>query len=155
MFREPFIRLQLFRLNRRKRKLAKEEEVYFKKSKEKKQPEILEEWYGTVGFYEYDIIAWEREKIVSDALLEEADELHLPRPQYGDKEKWEQDKPQMVTDYVLTTEAMAELRGMIRKEKRERRETFESWVKIIGSLITIGTGLVGALIGLVAVWKHK
>jgi len=50
---------------------------------------------------------------------------------------------------------MTEVRATIRKEKRERRESVEWWVKIISGLITIGTGLVGALIGLVAVWKHK
>ena len=50
---------------------------------------------------------------------------------------------------------MTELRATIRKEEKERREVFEWWVKVIGGFITIGTGLVGALIGLVSVWKHK
>lgn len=53
---------------------------------------------------------------------------------------------------ALTPEAMTELRTTIEKERRERRETVEWWVKMIGGFITIGTGLVGALIGLVAVW---
>ncbi len=54
---------------------------------------------------------------------------------------------------MLTPEAMTELRAAIRKERRERRETVDSWAKIIGRIITICTGLVGAIIGLVAVWK--
>jgi hypothetical protein len=41
--------------------------------------------------------------------------LHLPRPQYGDKGKWEEDRPQQVTDYVLTPEAMVELRTALVK----------------------------------------
>ena len=155
MFRGLRERIDLYKLNRREKKLDAEEERVRKKAKEKKDQSILDEWYGTVGYWEYDDIEWERKKIVSDSLVSEADELHLPRPQYGDKAKWEEDRPQMVTGYVLTPEAMVELRTVIRKEKRERRETVEWWVKIIGGLITIGTGLVGALIGLISVWKHK
>ena len=46
-------------------------------------------------------------------------------------------------------------RAAIRNEKRARRETVEWWVKIIGGFITIVTGLVGALIGLISVLKHR
>ena len=96
-----------------------------------------------------------RKKIVSDSLIKEADKLHLPRPQYGEKDEWEENNPPIETGYVLTREAIVELRTAIRKEKRERRETVEWWVKIISGLIAILTGLVGALIGLVSVWKHR
>jgi hypothetical protein len=155
MFRRIRDRIALYKLNRQERKLNAEGERIHKEAREKKDQSIVDEWYGTTAYWQYEEIQWSRKKIPSDALLQEADELHLPRPQYGDKDKWEEDRPQMVTDYVLTPEAMAELRTTIRKEKRERRETVEWWVKIIGGLITIGTGLVGALIGLVSVWKHR
>ncbi len=109
-----------------------------------------------MGHYEYEELAWKRKALVSQSLINEADGLHLPRPQYNDKEKWDSNCPEHVERILaLTPEAMTELRTTIRKEKRERRETVEWWVKIIGGLITIGTGLVGALIGLVSVWKHK
>ena len=155
MFRGIRERTALYKLNRREKKLDAEGERVHKEAKEKKDRRIVDEWYGTFASYEYDDIEWSRKRIVSDNLIKEADELHLPRPQYGDKDKWEIDKPPMAVGEALTPEAMVDLRAVIRKEKRERRETVEWWVKIIGGLITIGTGLVGALIGLVSVWKHR
>jgi len=82
-------------------------------------------------------------------------EITIRQPQDHDTDTWEADRPIMAVGDVLTTEAITELRTAIRKEKRERRETVESWLKIIGGFIGVVTGLVGALIGLVSVWKHK
>lgn len=150
-------RIAVYKLNRKEKSLDEEAVRVQKAAKEKKQPELYDEW-ESAAHWEYEVIAWSRKKVVSDALIREADELHLPRPQYGDNGKWEEeekDEPLAQTGMVLTPEAMAELRGTIRKERRERRETVESWVKIIGGLLTIVTGLVGALIGLVSVLKHK
>ena len=78
-----------------------------------------------------------------------------PSIQY--KTKWEEadeytDNP---GQRVLTPEAMAELRATIRKERRERREKIEFYIKLMGGIIAIATGLVGALIGLVSTWNHK
>jgi hypothetical protein len=156
MFRGIRDKIALYKLDRKEKKLDAEGEHVRQKAREKKDQLILDEWYGTYASYEYDDIEWSRKRIVSDSLIREADKLHLPRPQYGEKDKWEEDsKPPMTAGEALTREAMVDLRAVIRKEKREKRETVEWWVKIIGGLITIITGLVGALIGLVSVWKHK
>ena len=155
MFNRIHDRIEVYKLNRQERKLDAEGERVHKEAKEKKDQRILDEWYETTTSWQYEDIEWSRKKIVSDSLIDEADELHLPRPLRGDTDKWEADKPVLAVGDVLTPEAMVELRAVIRKEKRERRETVEWWVKIIGGLITIGTGLVGALIGLVSVWKHR
>lgn len=148
-------RIALYKLNRREKKVDAEEERIRKRAKEQKDQSILDEWYGSLGSWEYEDIEWSRKRIASDRLIADADELHLPRPRHGEENKWEVDKPLLSAGNVLTPEAMVELRTAIRKEKRERRETVEWWVKTIGGVITIGTGLVGALIGLVSVWKHK
>ena|SRR5207249_1876753 len=157
MFRGIHDRIALYKLDRRKKKVDSELERIRKEAQEKKDGRILNEWYRSVASLEYEDIEWERKKIVSDSLIKEADELHLPRPQYGDEDKWEDEgvKPPMTVGEALTREAMVELRAVIRKERRERHETVEWWVKIIVGLITIGTGLVGALIGLISVWKHR
>lgn len=155
MFRGIHDRIALYKLNRRVKKLAADQERVRSESKEKKDPNILVEWWKATALQEYDDIEWARKRIVSDSLIKEADELHLPRPQYGEGDKWEADKPMMAVGYALTREAMVELRTAIRNERRARRETVEWWVKIIGGLITIVTGLVGALIGLISVWKHR
>ncbi len=48
---------------------------------------------------------------------------------------------------------MTDLRGAIRKEQAERCAVVEWWLKVVGSSVGILTGLVGALIGLVAILK--
>lgn len=48
---------------------------------------------------------------------------------------------------------MMELNTAIRQERRARRDEMEWFEKMGGGLITILTGLVGAVIGLVAVWE--
>jgi UPF0716 family protein affecting phage T7 exclusion len=50
---------------------------------------------------------------------------------------------------------MTELRQAIRRERKERREAFEFWLKAIGGVILVLTGLVGALIGLLSIAKPK
>jgi hypothetical protein len=61
----------------------------------------------------------------------------------------------MMTRQLLSAEGMTEFRQAIRKERSERRETAQYWLKIIGGFIGILTGLTGALIGLFSVLKHK
>ena len=54
---------------------------------------------------------------------------------------------------ILTPEAMTQLSSAIYAKKREQREVLESWAKIIGAVVATLTGLVGAVIGLIAVAK--
>ena len=155
MFRGIHDKIALYKLNRRENKLDAEGKSVHKEAKEKKDQGIFHEWIRTVFDYEYEHIEWERRRIASDRLIDDADELDLPRPLSSDTDKWIKEKPDWATGSVLTQEIMVELRTTIRNEKRARRETVEWWVKIIGGLIAIVTGLVGALIGLVSVWKHR
>ncbi len=160
-------RAALSELDRRTEKLTEEANRVFEESREKKDQNIFYEWCKskTVAS-EHQDIEWSRKKILSHRLIEEADRLHVPRPSLLDDEgKWDHFRPITVygvpaenyptIGYVLTPEAMVELRAAIREEKRKRGETAEWRVKIIGGLITIVTGLVGALIGLISVWKHR
>ena len=155
MFRGIRDRIALYKLDRLKKKVDTEGERFLKESREKKEPGIFQEWWEGIGGTHYRYIEWSRKRIESDSLIAQADKLHLPRPQKSDQDKWDDNKPTIIIGDVLTPEAMVEVRTAIRKEKRERRETVEWWLKIISGLIAILTGLVGALIGLVSVWKHK
>lgn len=156
MFRWLRNRIKLYKINRQEKELDAIGRGGYRESKEKKDPSIADEWYQETA-WQYDSIQRSRKKLVSDALLDDADRFHLPRPQYSDQSKWED--PEQYIDraavYVLTPEAMTELRTTIRKERRERRETVEFWVKVMGGVITITTGLVGALIGLFSILKHR
>jgi hypothetical protein len=145
--------------NRKLRKsrhvLEKQFNSVARESKRKKDRAILDEWYSING-WEFDSIDAEIKHNDTRDLLDEAEGLYLPTPDRGDESKWisKDDLNSFENWSVLTPEAMTELRAAIRKERRERRETVESWAKIIGTIITICTGLVGAVIGLVAVWKR-
>jgi len=129
----------------------------FENAKKKKQPELWDEWWG-LNSWEFDSIDAEIKHNDTRDLLDRADSLYLPRPGYGEKDKWltREDLDAPPGDrhwHVLTREAMTELRTAIRKEERERRETVESRLKIVGALVAPLTGFVGAVIGLIAIWK--
>jgi len=141
MFKWPRNKIELFKLDRSERELDREHKRKQAESVEKKEPSLLEEWECNYGDHVYADIRWTRRKLASDALLREADELHLPRPEYSDKTKWddEHDEYGMPRGLILNAEAMTELRASIRKEKREKRETVEWWVKLLGGLLPIIT----------------
>jgi hypothetical protein len=157
MFRWVRNRYELFKLYKQETALEKEWKRARAEAEQKKDPAIFENWENNYGDLVYADLRWSRKKIVSDALLREADELLIPRPLFADQTKWdnEEDAYGAPRGLVLTAEAMTELRASIRKEKKESWEVVESRVKLLGGFLTILTGLVGALIGLASVWKHK
>jgi hypothetical protein len=142
------------KLRSRRKKLENEGAEAAKEAKRKKEHGIAEEWH-TINSWELDSIDAEIKHNDSRALLDEAENLYLPTPKPNDTDKWVPKEDLYIFENwsVLTPEAMTELRVAIRKERRDRREVLESWAKTIGAIITIITGLVGAVIGLVAVWK--
>jgi hypothetical protein len=156
MFRWLRNRLNLYTINRQERKLVALGRPFQREAQEKNDPSIFEKWEEAY-WRDFESIRWARSRLVSNSLLEEADRLQLPRPQYSDKAKWQEPDEYGFQEegLVLTAEAMAELRGVIRKERRERRESLEFTLKIVGAFVTITTGLVGALIGLISVLRHK
>jgi hypothetical protein len=149
---------KLYRLNLQQRKLDNEAERLFRESQEKNDSSIIDNWhdnnYRAITYLEYA-----RAEMVSDSLLKQADALYLPRPSYNDPTKWQKWTPDeedgSMSRQLLSAEGMTEVRQAIRKERRERREAVEYWLKVAGGFIGILTGLVGALIGLVSIWKHR
>lgn len=142
------------KLRSRRNDLEKESNKVSREAKKKKDQHILDEWYSING-WEFDSIDAEIKHNDTRDLLDEAEGLYLPTPDRSDQSKWisKENLNTFENWSVLTPEAMTELRAAIRKERRERREVVESWAKVVGAIITILTGLVGAAIGLVAVWK--
>ena len=144
-------RLKIWKLNRQRRKLEKESRRVRAESLAKKDDRIYEDWHAEHR-WEFELVDATIKGAISRDLVNEAENLYLPTPDYGAGERWEQ---QLDGSYALTPEAMTELRAAIRKERRERREVIEWWVKVVGGAIGILTGLVGALIGLIAIWKKS
>jgi hypothetical protein len=147
-------RLKNRKLRARRRKLEKEFDGVAKEAKSKKTPGLADEWY-TINGWEFDSIDAEIKHNDSRDLMDQAEALYLPTPGPGDKDKWisKDDLNSFENFSVLTPEAMTSLRSAIRVERREKRESVESRAKIVGAVITILTGLVGTVIGLVAVLK--
>jgi len=142
----------LWKLNRRERRSSRIFDKLVRESGKSADECSGEDWYADYGNESVEIDAAKR-KAISDELFYEAQKLYLPTPAYNDETKWDSDRALNSPTRYLTPEAMTELRAAIRKERAERRATVESWLKVIGSSIGILTGLVGALIGLIAIWK--
>lgn len=105
------------------------------------------------AFHEYDIYKHEVDRLETVLLEWRARSLGLPVPDRND------DTQRMPSEWSshrhLNVAAAAKLRGEIRKEVNERWQYWDMRFKLVTGLITGATGLVGALIGLVATGHLK
>lgn len=141
-------RLEMWKYKRERRKLDKEMRRIRVEARQKKDEQIYEDWCAE-HTWKFDVNDAAINGIKTDSLVKQAEKFYLAVPDKSDENKWTRDATDSL---VLTPEAMRELGAAIR---RARRESFEWWVKVVGGAIGIVTGLVGALIGLIAVWKRK
>ncbi|HYW67936.1 MAG TPA: hypothetical protein VFB10_14665 [Candidatus Dormibacteraeota bacterium] len=149
-----FVRFKLWKVGFYEWQLEREWRKIARRAKKEKNPGIEEEWHKARR-WEHEELGWTRREIVSRDLMREASNLLLPTPSYADKTKWDESAVNMGFGAILTKEATNELRFAIRQERRARRETIEFYLKVIATVLTIGTGIVGALIGLFAILKHR
>ena len=139
MFNRLKYKLALSKLNRKCEKIRKE----YDKIKAKAKREEWEALHSEEGSQIVPIL----EKI---ALLKTryfcqiADSLLVPLPDRSNKEFWEE--LHYEHGRSLTDKGIWKVKEYIREDKRQRRECFLCW-------ITLLTGLIGVLIGLVAVLK--
>ena len=133
-------------LKKAKEQLKDEERPYLedlKKAKKegKSQDEIdmlVAEMRAVCQPYEFDVNLLE-----SQHILNQAHKLYLPAPDYEDENMYDR-----VFNYrILNERGKLHLMKNIQKEKRERTD-------ILLKRISIFIGLIGALTGLVAVWKN-
>ena len=81
-------------------------------------------------------------------IQEEAERLGIPIPPFLDAESWEQGFNPNI--FLLSSKARLQLCGEIRKERRRRWEDRTLWIsRILLPLLA----LIGAMRGLVSVWK--
>jgi hypothetical protein len=143
-----------WKLRRQRHRLDKEFERVGLEAKQKKNHDIVKEWYAS-NHFEFESIDGRIKQNDSDDLLERAEKLYVPTPDRGDKDKWLTEDDLGIPGFrVLTPEAMTALSSAIHVKERERREVWEWWAKFIGTGITALTGLTGAAIGLIAIWKR-
>lgn len=94
-------------------------------------------------FFEKDQFESQISRLETRFLVSEARRYLIPIPPTRTKGTWEQTKYD--ERWVLTYQAMQELRRNIRNERRERSDPVKTWLALV-------TGLVGALIGLAAIF---
>ena len=80
-------------------------------------------------------------------LLEQMDKLLLQQPDFYSRGQW---ISSLACGMHLHSDALAEIRDAIRKERKERSEVTRLWITIIGGGIGALTGVIGAMIGLLA-----
>ncbi len=135
-------RLKLFNYSRKRERIRK---LYSKDLEVAKKKDDREEIQSLLSALDYEQSEPE-EKIKllkTQYLISIADKLSLPTPPITEKEEgWEESG--FSGRHVLTNKGITELRSLIRQEKRERYELIFRWVSIL-------IGLIGAIIGLVAV----
>ena len=83
-------------------------------------------------------------------LLSQLDKLRLPRPKFTD-DNWVGSK--WINHEFLSTTAIVEVRDAIRKERKERSEITRLWLGSIVPIVSALAGLLGVVIGLVAILK--
>ncbi len=84
-------------------------------------------------------------------LFELAYRYRVSTPNFAELELWE---TSMYTGRrQLTEKALADFKAAIRNEQKERWQFWELKAKVVGALFGWLTGAIGALIGLIAIWK--
>lgn len=135
----------LIRLNRNR---DKENKALSKSIEEAKRTGGLEkarEVYQSESF-ELNMIYEKILTLKTQYLSDIADKKSLPIPPRNEKDGlWE--SGHYTGRWYLTNKGIAELRSLIRKDRKERMEIFSYWVAIL-------FGLIGAITGLIAVIKR-
>lgn len=136
---------QLRQLQASKRRIRK---TYKKVYEEAKRNKISGDELAAIDFEEYSEVAMVNDDIwflQARYLSRKAARYLLPKPPFNEVEgNWIQS--QYSGKWRLSNKALAKLRTEIHNERKHRREYWTSW-------ITAVTGLIGALIGLVAITK--
>ena len=83
-------------------------------------------------------------------LIKQAERYLLPTPPF-DKESGNWEESDVTVRWRLTLPAQAALRSAICDYEKVRRERIQSWLVVVSGIIGACTGLLGALIGLVAI----
>lgn len=131
-----------WRLNQLNRKVDKEEKSY-SESMSKAKGEEKQRLHAEAGSYIVPLLE-EISCLKSKRLCQIANRLIVPIPKVQEKPFWEYSH--YTNGYYLSTEGINEVRKRIRQERLERCELVLKWIPAF-------VGIIGALIGLIAVMK--
>jgi 23S rRNA G2069 N7-methylase RlmK/C1962 C5-methylase RlmI len=139
--------ISLSRHSKEKRRISDFYRNKIRKAKEEKKPEDETNKLVRALIQELDEINDLITELQSDVLISRAERLGVVVPPHRDgDERWQLSVH--TERLMLSSAGMQELRSAIRTERKERSELFRSW-------LTSLTGLIGVLIGLLAVILRK
>jgi len=141
-------RIALFKLNRKR---AKETSVTKKLAEEAREKGGAKEaqMVWEEARFDTEMIDDEILQLLSQYILSKANKRFLPTPPFLEEDgMWE--RSNYTGKYHLTVKGFREVRGIIRKDTKERMELLSYWYPWIGVLF----GLIGAITGLIAVIKR-
>ena len=131
----------LFAEQDRMRKIFK---VHLAKARRSKAPRSEIEALNSEAWHEETMINDEIALLVTQFWLRRANRLFVPAPARTEEGMWQES--QHIERWVLTEKGISAVRTAVREEERAKRE----FLAYLGSGII---GVVGAVTGLVAVWK--
>lgn len=138
-------RLKLRKLHRARSKTIEIYKCLHDKAKKENKPRDEVENLIHDEMFEIDVIDDEIETLESRYLTESARQLVLPIPEFRkDSDQWIESR--ITGRFRLSKSVMLDVRSLVRKERKERREGMILWLAAL-------TGIIGALSGLLAVWK--
>lgn len=141
-------RIALFKLNRKRSKQASVISKLIEEAR-KTGGEIKAQEVRESESFDLDMIDDEILSLLSRYHMSEAVKRILPIPPFSEEdEMWECSN--FTGKHHLTEKGIREVRGIIRKDKKERMELLSYWYPWIGILF----GLIGAITGLIAVIKR-
>lgn len=140
------LQFRLWRLQRQNDRLETMYAATIRKArKQPNHPYEEEELYGELSL-ERDLIDDEIATLLTRHLCSTANRLMLPIPKRDEDGMWLQ-SPLNPNRWLLSPKGVTELRSAIRKERRESREQMLIWVSVTTGLIGTLTGLVSVLSG--------
>ena len=101
---------------------------------------------------EDEVIEMRIDALITHTLVSDAESLFLPVPERSDKKLWKESYTS--GQYCLSPEGISLLRDAIRDEKKKRREVRFAYIEVIGKVVAMLTGLVGACIGLASILRR-
>jgi hypothetical protein len=141
---------RLWRLERAKRETVKTYSKHYRASE------------GEDYQARFDVLNEEQERLnriddeiaetISFYLVSKAEKLNLPAPDYFDEGAWVTSRRTGLRR--LNEKALAEFQSAVRMEQKERLQLWELRAKVVGGALTGLTGVIGALIGLIAIFKR-
>ena len=138
---------KLQQLQRSKRRVRKKyKEIYEQANRQKKSRDELEKLRYDERF-DLEWIDDDIWRLQMQHISQQADKYLLPVPKF-DQDSGEWIESDITRGWRLSPAALAKLRTEIRQERKGRREHWQSW-------LTLLTGFVGALIGLLAMLKSN